>query len=69
MRVTLDKQLAAFLRKKRGPMSYVRFGKKIGMSDASVFRLEQGEQSITLKQLQGILDGLKCKLSDIFPEK
>lgn len=69
MKSTLDEQLRVFLRKRRGAKTYREFGKKIGLSDVSIFRLEQGQQSVTLRTLQGILDRLKCKLSDIFPGK
>ena len=62
----LDKQLAAFLRKKRGEMSFAEFGKKTGLTKSTLFRLEQGEQSITLRRLHDILQRLKCSINDVF---
>ena len=64
----LDQQLALFLRKKRGEMSYAQFGRKTGMTKSTLFRLEQGQQSITLRRLQDILKRLKCSTSDVFEE-
>jgi len=67
MRQTLDNQLAIFLRKRRGETTYAAFARKLGITPSSLFRLENGQQSITLKTLQQIMDRLKCSLSDIFP--
>jgi transcriptional regulator with XRE-family HTH domain len=67
MRQTLDKQVASFLRKKRGTLPYAQFAKKLGMTPSSLFRLENCQQSITLKKLQLILDRLNVDLTDIFP--
>ncbi len=67
MRQTLDHQLAIFLRKRRGETPYSAFARKLGITPSSLFRLENGQQSITLKTLQQIMDRLKCSLSDMFP--
>src|SRR5258708_5888548 len=60
MRQTLDNQLAIFLRKRRGEMTYSAFAKKLGITPSSLFRLENCQQSVTLKTLQQIMDRLKC---------
>jgi transcriptional regulator with XRE-family HTH domain len=67
MRQTLDKQLAIFLRKRRGEITYAAFARKLGITPSSLFRLENCQQSITLKTLQQIMDRLKCSWFDIFP--
>jgi transcriptional regulator with XRE-family HTH domain len=67
MRQTLDHQLAIFLRKRRGEITYAAFARKLGITPSSLFRLENRQQSITLKTLQQIMDRLKCSWSDIFP--
>ena len=67
MRQTLDQQLAIFLRKKRGEITYAAFARKLGITPSSLFRLENSQQSITLKTLQQIVDRLKCSWSDISP--
>jgi transcriptional regulator with XRE-family HTH domain len=67
MRQTLDNQLAIFLRKRRGEITYAAFARKLGITPSSLFRLENCQQSITLKTLQQIMDRLKCSWSDIFP--
>jgi DNA-binding Xre family transcriptional regulator len=66
MRNTLEKQLSAFLRRKRGDMTFAEFSRKIGLPPSTLHRLEQCQQSITLRSLQQIMDRLKCNLSDIF---
>ena len=63
----LDAQLAKFLREQRGEMSYVQFAKKIGVGHMTARRLESGEHHITLRKLEGIMDKLKVRLSDVFP--
>jgi transcriptional regulator with XRE-family HTH domain len=64
-----DAQLASFLRKQRGEMSYSQFALKVGIGHMTARRLESGEHHITLKKLEGILDRLKLKLSDVFPDE
>jgi DNA-binding Xre family transcriptional regulator len=66
MRGILEKQLASFLRKKRGDMTFAQFSKKLGLPASTIHRLEQCQQSITLGRLQQIMQRLKCRLSDIF---
>jgi transcriptional regulator with XRE-family HTH domain len=68
MRQSLDKKLAKFLRQRRGETPYAAFAKKLGIRPSSLFRLENCQQSITLKTLQQLLDRLKCRTSDIFKD-
>jgi transcriptional regulator with XRE-family HTH domain len=69
MRQTLDNQLAVFLRKRRGQITYAAFAKKLGITPSSLFRLENCQQSATLKTLQQIMDRLKCSWADVFSER
>jgi transcriptional regulator with XRE-family HTH domain len=69
MRKSLDGQLAKFLRKQRGEMSYAQFAKKTGISHTMLHRLEMRERHITLNKLETILNRLKIKLADIFPDE
>jgi DNA-binding Xre family transcriptional regulator len=39
----------------------------LGMTPSNQFRLDNGQQSITLKKLQLIMDRLHCSVQDIFP--
>jgi transcriptional regulator with XRE-family HTH domain len=66
MRQTLDKEVASFLRKRRGQTPYAAFAKKLGMTASSLHRLENCQQSLTLKKLQQVMDRLKVDLADIF---
>gem|GEM_PF-824178 len=63
----LDKRLAQFLKKQRGGMSYLDFSKRSGLTASSLFRLENGRQSITLTRLHGLLKRLKATVQDVFP--
>jgi len=47
-------------------MPYAAFSKKTGLTASSLFRLEQGQQSITLGRLHEVLKRLKSTLSDVF---
>ena len=62
----LAKQLGAFLRKRRGDLTYQQFSRKIGISDSTLQRLEIGQQNVTLKTLEQICDRLKCSICDVF---
>ncbi len=62
----LAKQLGAFLRKQRGELTYQQFSRKVGLSDSTLHRLELGEQNITLKTLEHILDRFHVTVMDVF---
>lgn len=65
----LDRQLAKFLRKARGSLSYADFAKKVGVSYTTLHRIERGEHHITLNKLETILNKLRLSLKDVFPEE
>ena len=65
----MAKQLGAFLRKKRGDLTYQQFSRKMGISDSTLQRLEMGEQNVTLKTMEQICDRLKCNVADLFGEE
>ena len=62
----LAKQLAAYLRKQRGDLTFQQFARKTGISDSTLHRLELAEQNITLDTLEQLSDRLKCSIADIF---
>jgi transcriptional regulator with XRE-family HTH domain len=64
-----DRQLAKYLRKVRGGMSYAQFAKKTGLSHATLHRIERGEHHLTLNKLEDVLRKLKVRLRDVFPEE
>jgi predicted transcriptional regulator len=63
----LENELAKFLKKQRGTRTFMQFSKKTGLPPSTLFRLEQCQQSITLKNLHLIMQRLNCTLTDIFP--
>lgn len=64
----LDKKLAAFLKKRRGDMSFAQFSRIAGLPPSSLFRLEQCQQSLALKRLDRLLKRLKVSIVDVFGE-
>ncbi|MEQ1859376.1 MAG: helix-turn-helix transcriptional regulator [Chthoniobacteraceae bacterium] len=62
----LDKKLSAFLKKQQGSMTFAEFSRKTGLPASTLHRLINGDQSITLKRLDGLLKKLKCSISDVF---
>ena len=68
MRPSFDKRLGQFLRKQRGGMTFVQFSRKTGVPASTLFRLENGQQSITLGKLELVLKRLKCTVRDVFPD-
>lgn len=64
-----DRQLARYLRKARGSLSYADFAKKVGVSHTTLHRIERGEHHITLDKLETILVKLKATLKDVFPNE
>ena len=63
---SLDKQFGRFLRERRGHVSYAVFARRLGISASTLYRLETGEQSVTLGKLEEILKRLKLPISDVF---
>jgi hypothetical protein len=47
----------------------VQFSKKTGVSHTTLHRLERGEHHLTLSKLETVMNKLKIKLSDIFPDE
>jgi transcriptional regulator with XRE-family HTH domain len=69
MRRNLDRQLAKFLKEKRGELSYADFSKRVGVSYTTLHRVERGEHHLTLNKLETILNKLKVSLRDVFPNE
>ncbi|NDJ15015.1 MAG: XRE family transcriptional regulator [Acidobacteriia bacterium] len=65
---SLDKQFGRFLRERRGDVSYAVFARRLGISASTLYRLETGEQSVTLGKLEDVLKRLKSGVRDVFPE-
>ena len=50
-------------------LSYAKFAKKVGLSHQTLFRIERGEHHLTLNKLETVLNKLKIRLQDIFPDE
>jgi transcriptional regulator with XRE-family HTH domain len=68
VRQKLRKQLAAFLKKARGEMTFAQFEKRMGISASTLHRIELGDQNVTIDTLEQIKERLKVSMADIFPE-
>ena len=64
----LDKKLSKFLKRSRGEMSFAQFSKITGLTPSTLFRLENFDQTITLRRLEPVLKRLKVTLWDVFGE-
>jgi transcriptional regulator with XRE-family HTH domain len=66
VRYQLRKELAEFLKKKRGEQTFTDFARKIGLSSSTLQRIEMMEQNVTIDTLQHIVNRLRCRVADIF---
>ncbi|WP_375207690.1 helix-turn-helix domain-containing protein [Hyphococcus sp.] len=57
--------LAENMRARRGALTQKAFARKVGVDQASVNRIELGEQNVTIDTLQTICDRLKCTAGDL----
>lgn len=62
----LAQQLAVNLRARRGTKTQDMFARKLGISRATLSRLESGAQNTTIKTLNQISKTLRCKVGDLF---
>ena len=46
-------------------MTFAQFSKRAGLMASTLYRLENGQQSLTLKKLRSVLRLLKCSLADV----
>jgi len=62
----LSEKLAKNIRTLRSDRTQTAFARKLGISQATLARLESGAQNTTIKTLQQITKSLKCKVGDLF---
>ncbi|WP_428408657.1 helix-turn-helix domain-containing protein [Hyphococcus sp.] len=62
------KNLALNIRARRGKLTQKQFARKLGIDQASVNRIELGEQNVTIDTLQLICDRLKCDAGDLLDD-
>ena len=64
--MNLPEQLAKNLRARRGDLTQEAFARKLGISRATLTRLESASQNTTFKTLEQIAKGLKCEVGEFF---
>ena len=62
----LEKKLAENLKARRGKLTQQSFAKKLGVSRATLTRLENCSQNTTIKTLEQIAKALRCDIGDLF---
>lgn len=67
--MSLAKRLAENLRTRRGEMTQEQFAKKLGISRATLTRLESASQNTTIATLDQISKALKCDVGNLFEVK
>jgi transcriptional regulator with XRE-family HTH domain len=66
---SLDKAFSKFLKALRGERSYANLAKELGISESTLYRLINGDQSPTLRGVENILQRLKLSPSEIFGDE
>jgi DNA-binding Xre family transcriptional regulator len=64
--MSLPTKLAKRLKIIRGKQTQGEFSRKLGISRATLNRLESATQNATLKTLEQLTKSLKCSISDLF---
>lgn len=64
--MALEKRLSENLKTRRGKQTQEIFAKKLGISRATLTRLENCSQNTTIKTLEQIAKSLKCDIGDLF---
>lgn len=64
--MNLSEKLAKNLKSRRGEQTQGAFARKLGISRATLNRLESASQNTTLKTLNQITKNLNCDVSDLF---
>jgi DNA-binding Xre family transcriptional regulator len=65
---SLATRLGKRLQELRGEEPQLKFSRKLGISNSSLNRMEQGEQNVSLKTLDVLCKRLKCDVADLFPK-
>lgn len=62
----LARQLAENLKQRRGAMTQAQFARKLGISPATLCRLESASQNTTIATLNQIAKALRCDIGTLF---
>jgi len=49
--------------------AYIVFSKMTGLSHTTLHRIERGEHDLTLNKLETVLNKLRVRLCDVFPDE
>lgn len=62
----LPETLARNIRARRGDKTQEAFARKLGISQATLARLENSAQNTTIKTLRQICKALRCDIAELF---
>lgn len=62
----LPEILSKNIREMRGDKTQEAFARKLGISQATLARLESGAQNTTIKTLQQICKAMRCSVGELF---
>lgn len=65
----LNIKLSKKIRKLRGNKTQREFAKEVGIDQATLNRIEQKTENITLKTIQRICNNLKCTIGWLFDDE
>jgi hypothetical protein len=66
---SLDKAFSRFLKTLRGEQSYASLAKRLGISESTLHRPINGDQSATLRGVENILWRVRLAPADVFGEE
>ncbi len=64
----LNNELSKKIKQLRGEQTQREFARKLGIDQATLNRIEQKAENITLKTIQKICTNLKCSVGSLFNE-
>lgn len=63
----LGRRLAKALSRFRGELSQNQFAKRLGVSNATLNRIENQVQNVSLETLEKLCLAIRCDIRDLFP--
>ena len=64
-KTSISARLSRNIRRLRGDLSQAAFAKKLGVSEATINRLESESQNTTINTLENICKGLKMDITEL----
>ncbi len=69
MKLAFEKQLADFIHRRRGQMTFEELSRVTSIPTTTLYRLQEGQHAVTTRVLADVCSGFRCTLHDIFPDQ